>query len=134
MIIMFFISLQPTSLGFVSGGAFGKSPARYKSQIYVQESIVFPKVQFITSSRDQSPALLSADCPSVKPRLHKTPCWLPLYSFENRVFQNRKLFWDSEETPQNRQPDAPKTNCRYFKMSPPKFLDGRKIPSTATFA
>jgi hypothetical protein len=34
--------------------------SRYKSQIYVQKSIVIPKVQFITSSRDQSPALLSS--------------------------------------------------------------------------
>jgi hypothetical protein len=90
----------------VSGGAFGKRPARYKSQIYVQKSIVFPKAQFITSSRDPSPALLSAHCFSVQPRLHKTPCWLPLYGFENRVFQNRKLFWNSEETPQNRRPNA----------------------------
>jgi hypothetical protein len=69
-----------------------------------------------------------------QPRLHKTPCWLPLYGFENRVFQNRLSFWDSEETPQNRRPNAAENKLQVLKMSPPKFLDGRKIPSAATFA
>jgi hypothetical protein len=120
--------------GFVSGGAFGRRPARYKSQIYVQKSIVIPKVQFMTSSRDQSPALLSADCFSVKPRLHKTPCWLPLYGFENRVFQNRLSFLGFRRNAAKPSTGRRRNQLQVLKMSPPKFLDGRKIPSAATFA
>jgi hypothetical protein len=66
--------------------------------------------------------------------LHKTPCWLPLYGFENRVFQNRKLFWDSEETPQNGRTNAAENKLKVLKMSPPKFLNGRKMPSAVKFA